>query len=117
MEKIIIWHNPRCRKSREGLNYLKSKGVEPEIYDYMKAGINAEELAALIRKSGLPLKEFIRTNEKEYKALGLKEKDLTPETFARIAAEHPRLLQRPIVIKGERVVLGRPVERIDALFE
>ncbi len=117
MANVIIWHNPRCRKSREGLNYLKEKGIEPEIYDYMKQGINPEELAAIIRKSGLPVEEFVRSNEKEYRELGLKGRQLSPEEFARIAAEHPRLLQRPIIIKGDTVVLGRPVSRIDAIFQ
>ena len=117
MEKVIIWHNPRCRKSREGLNYLKEKGIEPEIYDYIKNGINPDELAEIIRKSGLPVEAFIRTNEKEYRELGLKGKQLSAEEFARIAAEHPRLLQRPIVIKGDRVVLARPADRIDALLQ
>ncbi len=116
MENVIIWHNPRCRKSREGLKYLQDKGIEPVIYDYMKNGINPEELAEIIRKSGQPLSDFIRTNEKEYRELGLKGKELTPEEFARIAAEHPKLLQRPIVIKGDKVVVARPPERIDDIL-
>jgi len=111
MEKIIVWHNPRCRKSREGVKYLEERGVPFEIYDYMKNGIDAGELARIIRKSGRPLAEFIRTNEKEYRELGLKGKELTPEEFARIAAEHPKLLQRPIVIRGEKAVVARPPER------
>ncbi len=116
MENVIIWHNPRCRKSREGLKYLQDKGIEPVIFDYMKNGINPEELAEIIRKSGQPLSDFIRTNEKEYRELGLKGKELTPEEFARIAAEHPKLLQRPIVIKGDKVVVARPPERIDDIL-
>ncbi len=116
MENVIIWHNPRCRKSREGLKYLQDKGIEPVIYDYVKNGINPEELAEIIRKSGQPLSDFIRTNEKEYRELGLKGKELTPEEFARIAAEHPKLLQRPIVIKGDKVVVARPPERIDDIL-
>ncbi|NOX36680.1 MAG: arsenate reductase (glutaredoxin) [Calditrichaeota bacterium] len=116
MEKVIIWHNPRCRKSREGLNYLKEKGIEPVIFDYLKEGIPADELADLIKKSGLPVEAFIRSNEKEYRELGLKGKSLTAEEFARIAANHPRLLQRPIVVYGDRVVLARPASEIDKLF-
>jgi len=116
MEEIIIWHNPRCRKSREGLNYLKSKGVEPRIFEYLKGSINPKELAELIKKSGEPVENFIRKNEKEYKELGLKNKNLTPEEFAEIVAKHPRLLQRPIVIRGDKVVLGQPVEKIDTIL-
>ena len=113
MENIKIWHNPRCRKSREGLQYLKDRGIEPEIFDYLKEGIDANELAKVIKLTGLPVKEFIRTNETEYKELGLKGKDLSVEEFARIAADHPKLLQRPIVIKGNTAVLGRPTDKID----
>ena len=113
---IVIWHNPRCRKSREGLEYLKSKGIEPKIFNYLAEPFSSEELAELIQKSGQPLKEFIRTNEKEYKELGLKGKDLTVDEFARIAVEHPKLLQRPIVINGDKVVLARPAEKIDEIL-
>ncbi len=116
MEKVIIWHNPRCRKSREGLKYLQEKGVEPEVFDYMKQGINPEALVEIIRKSGQPLSEFMRTNEKEFRELGLKGKTVTPEEFAQIAAQHPRLLQRPIVIKGNKAVVARPPERVDEIL-
>ncbi len=116
MDKVIIWHNPRCRKSREGLNYLREKGIEPVIYEYLKEGIAANELADLIRRSGLPVEAFIRTNEKPYRELGLRGRSLSPEEFARIAANHPKLLQRPIVIYRDRVVLARPASEIDKLF-
>lgn len=113
---VKIWHNPRCRKSREGLEFLKSKGIEPEVFNYLQESFSPDELADLIRKSGQPLKDFIRTNEKEYKELGLKGKDLTIEEFAEIASKHPKLLQRPIVINGEKVVLARPAEKIEEIL-
>ncbi len=116
MAEVKIWYNPRCRKSREGLQYLRDKGIEPEIYDYIKEGIDPDELAQVIRMSGQPLKDFIRRNEKEYKELGLKGKDLTVEEFARIAAEHPKLLERPIVVKGDKAVLARPAEKIEEIL-
>ena len=116
MEKVIVWHNPRCRKSREGVKYLEEKGISFELYDYMKNGIDPEELARIIRTSGQPLSDFVRTNEKEYRELGLKGKELSPEEFAKIAAEHPRLLQRPIVIKGEKAVVARPPQRADEII-
>ncbi len=116
MTEVKIWYNPRCRKSREGLQYLRDKGIEPEIYDYIKEGIDPDELARVIRMSGQPLKDFIRRNEKVYKELGLKDKELTVEEFARIAAEHPKLLERPIVVKGDKAVLARPAEKIDEIL-
>ena len=111
MEKVKIWYNPRCRKSREGLKYLQEQGVEVEIYDYLKEGIDPGELARVIKMSGQLLSDFIRKQEKEYKELGLKGKELTVEEFARIAREHPKLLERPIVVKGNKAVLARPAEK------
>jgi len=116
MENIIIWHNPRCRKSREGLQYLKDKGIEPEIYEYLKAGIDADELARLIKMTGQPVENFIRTNEADYKKLELKGKELSIEEFATIAAEYPKLLQRPILVKGNKAVLGQPKDRIERIL-
>ncbi len=111
MDKVKIWYNPRCRKSREGLKYLQERGVEVEIYDYLKEGIDPDELARVIKMSGQPLSDFIRKQEKEYKELGLRGKELTVEEFARIASEHPKLLERPIVVKGNKAVLARPAEK------
>ena len=98
MEKVIIWHNPCCRKSREGLPYLQEKGVKPEIFDYMKTPFSSGELSRIIELSGQPVDEFIRRNEKEFKALRLNERKLTVQEFAEIALKHPKLLQRPIII-------------------
>jgi len=116
MAKIQIWHNPRCSKSRQGLACLTDKDCDVQVFNYMTERIDAAELARIIRMSGQPLADFIRTNEPEYKELGLKEKNLTVDEFAELAAKHPRLLQRPIVIKGDRAVLARPVEKIDELL-
>lgn len=116
MNEVKIWHNPRCRKSREGLQFLENKNISPLIIDYMKEGIDAQKLTEIIKMSNQPLKDFIRTNEKEYKELGLKGKNLSVEEFAKIAAAHPKLLQRPIVIKGNRAVMGRPASRIEEIL-
>ena len=116
MEKMIIWHNPRCRKSREGLQYLLDKGVQPEIFDYMKTAFSPQKLAEVIKLSGHPVEEFIRRNEKEYKELGLNKKKLSVLEFAEICSKHPRLLQRPIVINGSSVVLARPASKIDEIL-
>ncbi len=116
MANIIIWHNPRCRKSREGLNYLRERNIEPKIFDYLKEQINPSELAKLIKITGQPLGLFIRKNEKEYKELGLKDMDLTAETFAEFASKYPKLLQRPIVVKGNKAILVRPASRIDEVL-
>jgi len=116
MDKIKIWHNPRCRKSREGLQYLQDKGIEPDIYEYLKSGIETNELIEIINKTGQPLKDFIRTQEADYKTLGLKGKDLTVEEFAKHASDYPKILQRPIIIKGNKAVLARPANKIDEIL-
>lgn len=116
MSEIKIWHNPHCSKSRQGLAYLQENGCELSLFEYTKEEIDPNELAALIRDSDEPLAAFIRTNEKEYAALGLAKKELTPESFAEIAAKHPKLLQRPIVIKDGRAIVARPAEKIKDLL-
>jgi len=116
MAKVQIWHNPRCSKSRQGLAYLQEKECDIEIFDYLKKSIDSHALARLIEKSGQPLADFIRTNEPEYKELGLKNKNLTVEKFAEIATKHPKLLQRPIIIKEGKVVVARPVSKIDEVL-
>jgi arsenate reductase len=116
LEKVIIWHNPRCRKSREALQRLREKGVEPEVFEYLKENFTSEQLINLIKQSHQPLVEFIRKNEPKFKDLGLKDKNLTVENFARLAVQYPVLLERPIVIKGDRIVLARPASRIQELW-
>ena len=116
MKNVIIWHNPRCRKSREGLKFLQDKGIEPEIFEYLKEPIDSEHLGKIIKNSGQPLALFIREKEEEYKQLGLKNKSLEVDEFAEIAAQHPKILERPIVEIGDRSVLGRPAAEIEKIL-
>ena len=116
MDTIKIWHNPRCRKSREGLQYLQEKGIKPEIFEYLKSDFEPNELVELIKNTGQPLKDFIRTQEADYKTLGLKGKELTVEEFSKHASEFPKILQRPIIIKGNKAVLARPVDKIEEIL-
>jgi arsenate reductase (glutaredoxin) len=116
VEKVIIWHNPHCKKSREGFQYLLQKCVKPEIFDYMKTPFSSGELSRIIELSGQPTDVFIRKDEKEYKWLGLNKLKLSVAKFAEICSKHPRLLQRPIVIKGSSVVLAQPAPKIDEIL-
>jgi arsenate reductase (glutaredoxin) len=106
-----IYHNPRCSKSREGLKFLEEKGFDIEIIDYMKTGITAKEIKEFLSKSGLKVNEIIRTNEDLYKEK-YKGKELTKEEWINILVENPKLIQRPLVIKGTHAVLARPTEEI-----
>lgn len=110
-----IYHNPRCSKSREGLKYLEERGYEIEIIDYMKNGITAREIKDFLSKSGLKVSDIIRTNEEIYKEQ-LKGKEFSDDEWIQILAENPKLIQRPLVIKGTHAVLARPAEEIMKLM-
>ena len=108
-----IYHNPRCSKSRQTLQLLRDNGVEPEIIEYLKTPPTAQELCAMCRKMGISPKDMVRFKEAEAKALGLSKKSvMADEEWCRILAEHPKLIERPIVVQGNRVVLGRPPEKV-----
>lgn len=110
------WHNPRCSKSREALALLKEKGVEPEVRLYLDTPPGTEELKGLITKLGLSsAREMMRTKEAIYKDLGLK--DVTDEDALIAAmADNPKLIERPILVVGDRAVIGRPPETVQDLI-
>ena len=115
MEKIVVWHNPRCSKSRNGIKYLDEKGVEYEVRRYLDEPPTPEEIREVLRKLGMRPRELIRTKEKLYRELGLKEVE-DDEKLIEAMAEHPKLIERPIVIKGEKAVVARPETRIDEIL-
>ncbi|HZL10707.1 MAG TPA: polyphosphate kinase 1 [Prolixibacteraceae bacterium] len=106
-----FYHNPRCSKSREGLKFLEEKGFEVEVIDYMKTGITIKEITEFLSKSGLKATDIIRTTEVLYKEQFLG-KEYTETEWIGILAENPKLIQRPLVIKGSHAVLARPAEEI-----
>jgi arsenate reductase len=113
---VKIWHNPRCTKSRQGLAYLEEEGVEVDVFQYLKESFSAEQLAAVIKMSDQPLQDFVRTNEAEYKELGLKIADLSLDKFVELAVQYPKILQRPIAIKDGKAVVARPIEKLDKIL-
>ncbi|MFO8129583.1 MAG: arsenate reductase (glutaredoxin) [Bacteroidales bacterium] len=112
---IRIFHNPRCKKSRAGLNYLKEKGIEPEVVHYMKNPPHEEELKRILQKLNKKPAGIIRTQEALYKS-DYKDKDFTDGEWVKILTENPRLIRRPIVVKGYKAVIGDPPENIDHLL-
>lgn len=112
---MIIYHNPRCAKSRAGLQYLEEKGYEIEVRKYLSDGITVDQLKEIIEKTGEDAFHFVRTNEPEYTAK-YKGKKLTNEQWIKILAENPKLLQRPIVINGNKAVLANPPENIEDIM-
>jgi arsenate reductase len=111
-----IYHNPRCSKSRQTLQLLQERGVEPEVVLYLETPPDAATLRELLKKLGIEARELLRTGEDAYKELGLKDRDLAEDDLIRAMAEHPKLIQRPIVVKGDRAVLGRPPENVLGLL-
>lgn len=110
-----IYHNPRCSKSRECLKYLEERGFEIEVADYMKNGISAREIKDFLGKSGLLITDIIRTSEDLFKEQ-FKGKEFTDEEWIAILVENPKLIQRPLVIKGTHAVLARPLDEIQKLI-
>ena len=114
---ITIWHNPRCGKSRQTLELLKSKGIDPAIREYLKQPPTKAEVEKLIELVGGDVKDLIRDGEPEFKKLGKKKADLTRADVAKAIAAHPILLQRPVVVSGKRAALGRPPEAVLSLLK
>jgi len=107
-----IYHNPRCSKSRQTLELLRERGIEPEIVEYLKTPPDELMLARLLKQLGIGPRDLLRTKEPEYAALGLADPGLDDDALIRAMAEHPKLIERPIVVHGRRAVLGRPPEKV-----
>ena len=112
---LIIYHNPRCAKSREGLEILEKSGKDFEIVKYLDDVPTKEELKSLIGYLGIAPIDLVRTNEAIWKE-NYKEKKLSDDQIVRAMVEHPKLIERPIVVKGNKAVIGRPPETIKTLL-
>jgi len=117
MTGYVLYHNPRCSKSRGALDLLQEKGIAPEIVRYLDEPLDAQALRALVRKLGIRPRELLRTGEEEYRSLGLADESMDDDAIIEAMAAHPRLIQRPILVRGERAVIGRPPERVLELLD
>ena len=116
MEKVTIWHNPRCSKSRDSFKLLEEKGVEVEVVKYLEDVPTKEELKAMLKRLGMnSAQELMRKKEAIYKELNL-EDETSEEALLEAMIAHPRLIERPIVIRGNRAVIGRPIEKVIELL-
>jgi arsenate reductase len=109
---VVIYHNPRCSKSRQTLELLRSRGIEPEIREYLKTPPSIGELKELLTQLGLEPRALMRTKEAPYKELDLGNGDKTPDDLIRAMYENPILIERPIVVSGKKAALGRPPEAV-----
>jgi len=110
--RTIIYHNPRCSKSRETLSFLRDRGIEPEIIDYLKTPPDAATIADLIARLGIPARELLRKGEAPYRELRLDDPQKSDAEIIAAMAAHPVLIERPIVLVGKRAALGRPPEKV-----
>jgi len=116
MSDITIYHNPRCSKSRNTLALLEENGVTPDIVLYLDTAPDAVEIRSLLDKLGMTAGELVRRGEEAYKACGLSRESSEEEVLAAMAV-HPKLIERPIVVRGDRAVLGRPPENVLELLD
>ncbi len=117
MSTITIWHNPRCSKSRAALTLLQEQGAETEIVKYLNETLTVERLRELLEMLAIEPRELMRTKEAIYRELKLKEEQ-DPEKLIEAMVAHPKLIERPIVIRDGKAVIGRPIEKvIDLLAE
>jgi len=114
---VTLYHNPRCSKSREALALLQARGITPEVVLYLETPPDSGTLQVLLKKLRLPARSLLRTKEQEYDDLGLADPTLSDTQIINAIVQHPRLLERPIAVAGERAVIGRPPEAILALIE
>jgi arsenate reductase len=112
---ITVYHNPRCRKSRETLDLVKRSGESFEIVEYLRTPLNASALKALLEKLQMDPSDLVRKGEALWKEK-YRGKDLTDGQILAALEAHPILMERPVVVKGERAILGRPPEKVLELF-
>ncbi|WP_345157526.1 arsenate reductase (glutaredoxin) [Pontibacter saemangeumensis] len=108
---LTIYHNNRCSKSRQALELLQRSGQEVEVVEYLKKPPTAAQLKAVLQKLNMKPEQLLRKGEALYKE-SFKDKTLTDEEWLKVMVENPVLIERPIVLKGEKAVLGRPPEKV-----
>jgi arsenate reductase len=114
--RTIIYHNPRCSKSRETLALLIDRGVEPEIVEYLKTPPDAATIADLVQRLGIPPRALLRKGEAPYQELGLDDPKKSDAEIIAAMAAHPVLIERPIVVHAKRAALGRPPQNVLAIL-
>lgn len=111
-----IYHNTRCAKSRDSFNLLTEKGIEFETIEYLKTPLTKDDLTELLVKLNIPAKELIRKGEADFKA-NFKGKELSEAEWIDAMVKFPKLIERPIVVKGDKAVIGRPIEKVIDLLK
>ena len=110
--RLVIYHNPRCSKSRETLRILEESNLTPVIIEYLDEPPTRQELKVIIRMLGVSARDLLRTGEQIYQDAKLDNDALSEDEIIAAICAHPILLQRPIVVSGERAVIGRPPAKV-----
>jgi len=111
-----IYHNPRCRKSREALAYLEEQGIQPKVIKYLEEVPSRDEMLLTLSKLGMEPSEILRKNELIFKEK-FKGMSFNEDEWLDILLEHPKLIERPIVVRDHKAVVGRPLEKVKELVE
>jgi len=112
MSEIAIYHNPRCSKSRQTLALLEDSGVAPTVILYLEPPLSVAELKEVLAKLGMAPRDLMRKGEAEYKDNNLQDQSLSDADLLAAMARFPKLIERPIVIKGDKAKIGRPPESV-----
>ncbi|WP_166839747.1 arsenate reductase (glutaredoxin) [Rheinheimera pleomorphica] len=113
---LTIYHNPRCSKSREALQLLQQQQQPLQVVEYLKNPPTAAELEQLLVKLGITARQLLRSKEAEYQQLGLADTSLSEQQLIAAMVAQPKLIERPIVVNGERAVIGRPLTNVLSLL-
>ena len=112
MTDLTLYHNPRGSKSRGALELLEARGLTPTVVRYLETPLNAAQIKALLGKLGITARQLLRSGEDEYKMLQLADDSLSEAQLIDAIAQHPKLMERPILEVGNKAVIGRPPENI-----
>lgn len=112
MTDLTLYHNPRCSKSRGALELLEARGLTPTVVRYLETPPDAATLKALLGKLGIGARQLLRSGEDEYKSLELANPALSDAQLIDAMVQHPKLIERPILVAGDKAVIGRPPEKV-----
>lgn len=116
MTPYTYYHNPRCSKSRQALTILNEHGIEPAIINYLETPPNKATLQKILSQLGISARQLLRKGEEEYKQLGLTDESLSEDALIDAMVKHPILIERPIVIVGNKAIIARPPEKVLTLI-
>jgi arsenate reductase len=114
--QVVIYHNPRCSKSRATLKILQAHGIQPKIIEYLKTPLSRDKITNLITMLNISPRNLLRKGESVYKVLDLENKNINDANIISAIADNPILMERPIVVNGGKAKIGRPPEQVLELF-